>query len=236
MKVENSSLMKRLSGPDAKKLLERMNAVVMDSHFVYSQPTGHGDHGPHYVNKDVLYTDPDCVAALSLEMAWRMRDMKIANDISVIIGPEKGAIILSSWVSFFHQQLRKTVLPGAHKIHGAFAEKREKGGFELRRGYDAIVKGQKVLVVEDILNSGGSAKEAVDAVREAGGEPVGVIAICNRGGVTAEMLGVGHLDQLVSFNFEKYPEGTCPLCDQDVPINELLGHGRDFLRRQREQP
>jgi orotate phosphoribosyltransferase len=236
MKVSSNSLMERISAEQVKAMLERKRAVITGGHFVYAKPTDRGDHGSCYVNKDIIYTDPECISALCLEMAWRLRDHRVDKEVTVIVGPEKGGIILSNMTAFFHDQLKKNRTPGNHRIRSAFAEKKLGGGFEFKRGYDRIVRGQNVVVVEDIMNSGGSAAETVTAVREAGGDPVGVVAICNRGGVTAEMVGVPFLESLISFAFDKYPEDKCPLCDADVPVNEDLGHGRQFMARMRQQP
>ncbi len=227
----------RLHIADITSILARNNAVITNSHFVYSKPEGKGDHGPNYVNKDALYADPDSVADMCLEMAWRMRDFKVEREDAVIVGPAMGGVILSNQVAFFHDQITRSRLPGSHSaVRAAYAEKKQGGGFEFRRGYDSLIAGRNVIVLEDIVNSGGSVAEVITAVRETGGNPLGVFAICNRGGVTADMIGVPFLDSFISFDFVKYPEGECPLCDANVPVREDLGHGRDFMKRQRQQP
>lgn len=236
MKIPYSSLSSRLSDADIGRILVRNSAVITGGHFVYSKPKDHGDHGPNYVNKDALYADPDSVADLCLEIAWRMRDFKVDHDNTVIIGPAMGGVILSNQVAFFHNQIRAARMPSVFPAQAAFAEKKQGGGFEFRRGYDQLIAGKDVIVLEDIVNSGGSVAEVVTAVRETGGNPLGVFAICNRGRVTADMIGVPFLNSLISFKFDKYPESECPLCDAGVPVREDLGHGRDFIRRQRQQP
>jgi orotate phosphoribosyltransferase len=99
-----------------------------------------------------------------------------------------------------------------------------------RRGYDALVAGRRVLVVEDILTTGGSARTVVQAVEKAGGTVVGVAALCNRGGVTADLLGSPQLYSLASVPLESWSAEECPLCASGVPVNTRLGKGAAFVK------
>lgn len=96
--------------------------------------------------------------------------------------------------------------------------------FTIKRSYGENVRGKKVLVVEDILTTGGSAREAVNAVREAGGEVVGVGVLVNRGGVTAADLGVEKLEALLNVKMDAYEPANCPMCKDGVPFNQQFGH------------
>ena len=213
-----------------KFLLEAHSAIIKDSHFVYTEPKGHGDHGDAYVNKDALYPDPDAVSTLCYNLALRLKPVMDAHNIKAVVGPEKGGIILSQWLTYHLNELHRGI--GDERIHSTYAEKASETGFVLRRGYDKLVRGGKVIVVEDILNSGGSAADAVTAVRNAGGDPIAVAAICNRGKVTAEQLGVGHLVTLISVDLKKYSEESCPICAAGlIPVRTDLGHGAGFLAR-----
>ena len=99
-----------------------------------------------------------------------------------------------------------------------------------RRNYDQLVKGKKVLVVEDITNTGGSAKKTVDAVKEVGGEVLAVAVIVNRNPetVTAEYMGAPFYP-LCIFKAENFDANNCPLCKAKVPINTTIGHGKKYL-------
>lgn len=105
------------------------------------------------------------------------------------------------------------------------------GSLVLKRGYDKLVFGRKVIVAEDVLTTGGSALRTAEAVKRAGGEVVMAAAVCNRGGVTAEAVGAPFLDALLNVSLEKYPEDKCPLCEQGVPVNISVGHGAAFLAK-----
>lgn len=105
----------------------------------------------------------------------------------------------------------------------------------LKRGYDKIVQGKRCLVVEDIINSGLTVIKTVDAIRAAGGEILGVGALCNRSGgkVTANILGVPELFSLLDLQMEMFKEEECPLCKENGPesVRTDLGKGKEFLIR-----
>lgn len=104
--------------------------------------------------------------------------------------------------------------------------------FEFRRGYDKLITGKRVLVVEDNLTTGGTVNNVVQAVRDAGGNVVGVGALCNRGDVTAEDVGgVPHLWSVLNLELQSWSEATCPLCKAGKPINEEFGKGREYIAR-----
>ena len=99
-----------------------------------------------------------------------------------------------------------------------------------RRGYDDLVRGRRVLVVEDILTTGGSVRMVVDAVQQAGGTVVGVGALCNRGAITAEQLHAPRLYALSDIPLESWAAEECPLCRSGVPVNTRIGKGAAFVR------
>ncbi len=205
-----------------KDILAETEAVLTDDHFVYTK----GEHGPVYVNKDAIFPYTEKVSCLCRGIAQQFTSDKV----DVIASPAIGAVVLAHWTAHELGSLigRSVLAVYAEKVDG-------NGPLEIRRGFDKLIAGRNVLVVEDILNSGGSAADVVRIVQEAGGNVVGVGAICNRGEVTNEDLGVPKLRQLISLTLDKYPEEACPLCAQDVPINTKFGKGREFLERKKLQ-
>jgi orotate phosphoribosyltransferase len=204
----------------ARRFLNLAGAVLTGDHFVYTQ----GGHGSAYINKDALYVYPLYVSDMCRDIATAFRDHK---EIDAVVAPEKGGIALVQWVAFHLFDYNITAA-------AVYAEKKSKeagGGFYFGRGYDKYVRGQQVLVVEDILNTGGSVKEVIKAVQELEGEVIGVAAICNRGGVTAEQLGVKQLLSLVELKLEIYSEDDCPFCRVGIPINTEVGKGKEYLAR-----
>jgi orotate phosphoribosyltransferase len=196
----------------AAEILSASGAVLNGIHVVYTS----GRHGSAYVNKDAVYPHTERVSELCRLMAEAARPFRP----EVVCGPAMGGIILAQWT--------------AHHlgILGVYAEKAPAGGLELRRGYDRIVAGRRVLVVEDILNTGGSLREAVAAVRAATGQVVAATALCNRGGVTAADVGVPALTALMDLTLESWDPAECPLCERRVPVDTRVGKGREFLAAQ----
>lgn len=105
----------------------------------------------------------------------------------------------------------------------------------LKRGYDKIVKGKHCLIVEDIINSGATVRKTVKAIREAGGEVMGVGSLCNRSGgiVSAETLYVPELHSLLELNMTMIKEEECPICKEKgfESVRLDLGKGKEFLVR-----
>ncbi|GMQ94917.1 MAG: phosphoribosyltransferase family protein [Patescibacteria group bacterium] len=203
------------------KILENVGAVIVDSHMVYTS----GRHGTAYVNKDALYPHTKETSKLCRAIAERFAE----SNIQVVIAPALGGIILSQWISHHLSELT------GHEVLGVYAEKAEGGEtFEIRRGYDKLVSGKRVLVVEDILTTGGSAKKVVKATRAAGGDVIGLGVLCNRGGITPQdVAGVPELFALFNIKLDTWEEALCPLCKSGVPINIDVGKGKEFLARKK---
>jgi orotate phosphoribosyltransferase len=234
----------------AFECLNQVGAVIKDSHVVYTS----GKHGSAYINKDALYPHTVATSELCGAIAERHRD---AN-IDIVVAPAIGGVILSQWIADHLSNL------SGHEVLSVYAEREEQSiivakedtfvavnntSFELRageelvikkplftikRGYDKLVAGKRTLVAEDILNTGGSAQKTIEAARRAGGEVQYVASLCNRGGVTAQDLGVAHLDSLTSVQLDTFNEDDCPYCAQNIPINTTVGHGKQFLARQQK--
>ena len=92
------------------------------------------------------------------------------------------------------------------------------------------IKNNNVLVVEDLLTTGGSVAKVCRQIEHLGGNVIGVSAVVNRGGVTAEDLGVPKLNALAEVSFEAVDHVDCLLCKEEVPIVEDVGHGDKFRR------
>ncbi|MEX0918621.1 MAG: phosphoribosyltransferase family protein [Candidatus Paceibacterota bacterium] len=201
------------------QVLGEVGAVITDSHIVYTS----GKHGSAYLNKDALYPHTVETSRLCRVLADRFA----ADCPQVVISPAIGGVILSQWVAHHLSRIN------GRQIFGVYAEKSEDGDtFVIKRGYDKFIVGKKVLVVEDVLTTGGSAKKVVEATRAIGGHVVGLGVLCNRGGITpSEVADVPKLDALISITLDAWAEDDCPLCKRQVPINTDVGKGRDFLAR-----
>lgn len=197
------------------QILTKVGAIIADSHIVYVS----GKHGSAYVNKDALYPYTVETSRLCYAIAKRFAD----DNVQAVIAPAVGGVILSQWTAHHLTKMNGRI------VFAVFAEK-DGEGFVIKRGYAKIVSGKNVLVVEDVLTTGGSAKKVVEATRAIGGKVIGLGILCNRGGVTSKDAGdVPKLFALLNITMDSWDAGQCPLCENNIPVNTDVGHGRQFL-------
>ena len=200
------------------QVLGKVGAVI-HGHFVYRS----GKHGPEYVNKDAVYPH----TAETSRLCRAIAELFASDNVQVVIAPAIGGVILSQWTAHHLSEFT------GHEVLGVYAEKSEGGYvFVIKRGYDKLIAGKNVLVVEDVLTTGGSAKKVVEVTRAIGGNVVGLGVLCNRGGITPQdVADVPKLISLVNMRLVAWDESDCPLCKQNVPVNTDVGKGREFLAR-----
>lgn len=204
------------------KIFKKVGAIVTGSHVVYAS----GRHGSTYVNKDVIYPHTQETSCLCRAIAERF-----ANDnVEVVIAPAIGGVILSQWTAHHLSRINR------HEVFCVYAEKSDSGDvFVIKRGYDKFVTNRRVLVIEDILTTGGSAKKVIVATRAIGGNVIGLGVLCNRGGITLkDVANIPKLVSLINLKLDTWDETDCPLCKDDLPINIDIGKGREFLERKRK--
>jgi len=202
------------------------HAIIEETHVVLKS----GRHGSAYINKDAIYPYTDKIAELCYELVERLIRKAKVFEVDVVVGPALGGIILSQWIAYNFSSMKK------RDVLAVYAEKDGNDAFIIKRGYDKLIKDKKVLIVEDVLTTGGSVKKVVEVVRALGGQILGVGALCNRGNVTVADIGdVPVLLSLVNdLKMETWAQADCPLCAQDVPINTDVGKGREFLAAQQQ--
>lgn len=203
-------------------ILKSVDAIITDDHFVYTS----GKHGSIYINKDALYPHTEKVSEVGHMFAQKTKDL----DIDVVVGPMIGGIILSQWTAYHLTKLKNK------EVLSVYTEKDSSNDQVFgRRGYDKLVMDKNVLIVEDLTNTGGSVKKVVDTVRNAGGNVLQVAVMVNRNPrdvnetyMTAPFFSLG------VFPAEAFEESACPLCKQNIPVNEKIGHGKKFLQQKNQ--
>ena len=181
---------------EVRALLVQTGAI-MDGHFLLTS----GLHSPHYVEKFNVLQHPEYTAQLCAAMAEKFKD---AN-IETVVGPVTGGILLA-------HETGKSL--GTRAI---FTE-RVDGKMTFRRGF-SLREGERVLIVEDIVTTGGSIKEVIDVVKAAGAVPVAVSMLVDRSGGKADFGDVPHT-ALLTMDVETYSPDTCPLCAKGVPMTK----------------
>ena len=205
-----------MTGEDVLAIFEDCAAVLRNGHFVYTS----GRHGAVYVNKDAIYARPIVVAQLCDALAEQF----LTTDVDIVAGPAIGGVVLAHCVARALTASGIYVRNPKHtgEMLAVYAEQVD-GAFVFKRGYDRIVRDQHVLIVEDVITTGGTVSEVVRAVCRVGGLPVGIGCLCNRGGVAA-VYGVP-VRSLCELPLESYAAAECPLCVLGVPISTTVGKG-----------
>lgn len=176
-----------LSSNRINDIMEK-TGVLQTGHFLLTS----GKHSNKYMQCAKIFQHPDISAEISKALAEKYD----GYDIDIVIGPAIGGIILAYEVA---RQL---------EVRALFAE-RENGRMTLRRGFE-IKPGSRVLVVEDVITTGGSVKEVIEVVRKAGGEVAGVASVVDRSGGKA--LFDVPFKSVIKINIDTYEPEECPMC------------------------
>lgn len=180
----------------AAAYLERTGALL-HGHFRLSS----GLHSDRYVEKFRLLERPRVAEALVRLLAIACWDLRP----EVVVGPATGGILLAYELA---RQLG---------VSRAFFTERVGGRMALRRGF-SVAAGEAVLLVEDVITTGGSLMETAQAVQAAGGRIVGACSLIDRSG--GRFRPPFPYRTLIRLDFETWDQAACPLCRQGVPIAE----------------
>jgi orotate phosphoribosyltransferase len=177
------------------EVLERRGAVRR-GHFVLSS----GRHSDVFVQKFRVLEDAKLTQAFGEAIAARFPD-----DYDSVASPAIGAIVLGFAVALAAQK------------RFLFAE-REGDHLAFRRGF-TIGPHERALVVEDVITTGGSAREVVDLVRSSGGEAVGIGALIDRKDSARGELGA-RLEALARLDVGSWAPEDCPLCESGAAVED----------------
>jgi orotate phosphoribosyltransferase len=178
--------------PQLLSIFEQTGALL-EGHFQLTS----GLHSPRYLQCALILQHPPHAELVGRLLAARFG----SEQIGAVVAPAIGGIIVA------HETAR------ALGVRALFTE-REGGTMILRRGF-RIEEGERVLVVEDVVTTGGSTRETIDAVTRAGGLVVGAGSIVDRSGGDVD-LGVPRA-ALITLNVPAYDPAQCPLCEDGTP-------------------
>src|SRR5947208_16249573 len=174
----------------------KRSGALLEGHFRLTS----GLHSSGYLQCALVLQHPQHAEALGRALGERTRLLRP----TLVLSPALGGIVIG------HEVAR------ALGVRAIFAE-RQDGGLTLRRGF-IIGETDRVLVVEDVLTTGGSTRETIQVARAAGGRVVGAASIVNRGGSVPE-LDVPFVS-LLDIALPTFEPGLCPLCAQGLPVTK----------------
>jgi orotate phosphoribosyltransferase len=180
--------------------LDDMKAAgaLLEGHFKLSS----GLHSSRYLQCALYLADPARAEAAGRQLAARLKSAAA----QLVVAPALGGVVIG------HEVAR-----AFEDVPFFFAERSE-GAMTLRRGFH-IEPGSRVLVVEDVVTTGGSTREVMDAVTGDGGVVVGVGAIVNRSG-RENLFAPLPFTALLTVDVPTYPPESCPLCVSGVPLTK----------------
>lgn len=203
-----------------KEILAMSEVMVVDDHIIYTS----GRHGLVYFDKDRIYLSPENTSWICARITEQIMGHEIVDSV---IAPAVGGVALSQWVAY-HLGIKTGM-----RVRSVFARKDENGSFVFKGSYPKEIKGKDVWVVEDVLNTGDSARKVIEAARAHGANVLGLSVLCNRGGLKAEDFDIKHLTSLLEIEAKTWSPKECPLCEKGIPINTQVGHGSKFLAEQK---
>lgn len=207
----------RSDADEMMQVLEESGALVPDGHFVHISRL----HLGMWLNKDAFLPHVERLEGLARRLARKFTQL----GIEVVCAPAIGGLVVSEWVA------RELGVICAFAEHDPAPPPGDlRGRFMLRRGYDRLVADKRVLVVDDVVNTGHSMGEVIEAVRQAGGNIVAGGSLILVDGLDPGTLGLEHFAYLMRFPRPPMWEASeCPLCREGVPISTQFGHGAEFV-------
>ena len=182
--------------------LRRYEVLMLDGHFDY----GNGYHGPAYLNPHQLLRYPSTIWRFAQDLI-DVLPPDLVQRTEIVAGPVTGGALLAHTIAGLLDSRRSLTHPPC-----SFAPFEKKGKTpSLRPFYQQLVKGKRVLLADDVFNTGQTIAECADRVRDAGGTVVAVVCICDRMESIADP-GVKVYPLVEYAAPPNYPAAECPLC------------------------
>ncbi len=186
--------------------------VVMEGHFDY----GNGYHGRLYLNPHQLFRYPSTIWRVAQDLI-DVLPAGVTDTVTVVAGPATGGALLAHTIAGLLDGRRPLT---REPYSFAPLHQREGGEPALSPFYARVVKGARVLLVDDVRNTGQTFQHCADLITAAGGAVVATAQIVDRGEalVTLAAPNVSLVEYPAPDN---HPAGACPLCQQGVPISSF---------------
>jgi orotate phosphoribosyltransferase len=195
----------------ALKKLEDFEVLMRDGHFDY----GNGFHGRVYLNPHKLFRYPSTIWQLSQDLL-EVLPGDLLDQTEIVAGPATGGALLAHTLAGLLDGRRALTHPPC-----SFAPfTQSEGRFLLRDFYARQMKGRRVLLADDVRNTGSTFQRCAQLVEQAGGTVLATVQICDRMEAMVD-LGVPNYALAEYRAPENYPAAECPMCRQGQPITSF---------------
>lgn len=170
--------------------------AILEGHFRLSS----GLHSSTYLQMARLLEDP----SIGRKIGALLGEKLARYEVDLVVGPALGGIVISYMVGMALDRM------------SIFTERGTSNDMTLRRGFD-VGEGSRVLIVEDVITTGGSVLEAIEVIEDRGGEIRGIGAIVDRS--TDQLSLPVPITSLITLPIDTYVREDCPLCKKGIPIS-----------------
>lgn len=167
--------------------------ALLNGHFVLSS----GRHSARYLQSALVLMQPSNATALASELIKGVN----SDDFEMVVSPAIGGLVIGQEVA---RQLDKPFI---------FTERKE-GEMQMRRGF-SIPENTRMLVVEDVITTGGSVRECIEVVRTFGGQPTAILAVVDRAPKQKGRFDIPY-HTVISLDVETFAGTECPMCKEGL--------------------
>ena len=228
---------------NSKKIIEDCGAILdakkTGEHYKYAS----GKHGEIYIEKRQLLKSPIIASQLANEITRKLWEYApsetteithtfagfFKSNITVFLGAVVSGAKFANYIALSYIDILVSLeLINLHLINKqilcieAEMDTLRYKTLVLKRNYNKDVKGKKIFIVEDVINSGATIMRLIELVVASGGEVVGIGCIWNRGDFNLKDIP---LISLVNEKLESWDENDCPFCQKGIPLSKTYGHG-----------
>jgi orotate phosphoribosyltransferase len=196
----------------ALKDLQQSEVLMLDGHFDY----GNGYHGRVYLNPHQLFRHPSTIWRFAQDLLDLMPS-ELVQRTEVVAGPVTGGALLAHTMAGLLDSRRSLTHPPCSFAPFNYDAAR---GFALREFYRGELKGKRVLLADDVRNTGETFARCAALVKEAGGTVVATVEIYDRSEAITD-LGVPNIALAEYKAPENYSVAACPLCAKKIPITRF---------------
>jgi len=187
---------------DLSKIFED-SGIIKRGHFLLTS----GRHSDTYINKNLITTDAVLFNIVMLKLMCKTLEFK---NFDIITGPATAGAVLAAALAIMKN---KAFIYPEKKIYN------DDGDFNMKfyRGYDRVMRGKNILLIEDIITTGGSVIKTIDSIEENKGNLIGVLAIWNRSGWKPHHYKI---KSLINDPVQSWTKDECPLCKREILLTD----------------